>query len=365
MRISVGAFGRVLPPSSEAGTEGGSKSILMVAQTMTPDHPSSAQCIYLVGAQGRAMGSLNLVVRPSRLPAAVAGALVLVSIIPACASASTVGVRPGDWWEYGTSASFSSNHPEGPDPREMMEMVPIFYRVAVVGVSDTAVFLEVTAGFRNGTTVKGEATGDLSTGTGNLTILDLRTATFLFPAGLSKGDWPWGTMVPQDPGHTSPGYPPVPPMHINDTLSRSYAGATREVNVMSGTQPEAWGPGWYRAETTMIIFFDKVTGIVCEISLNVTSTQGDWVTTMSNTMELAATNAWTGTGIGEIGVIPGAVGLLSVIVLGQRHAKRRREGLTRSGGHSMALLPAAPDGCITGRRAPESRSEQLQELVPS
>ncbi len=276
----------------------------------------------------RAVGSLNLVVRPGRLSLPVAGVLLLVSIIPAWVSASTVGVRLDDWWEYGTSGNFFSNHPESPDPREMMETVPAFYRVAVVGVSDTAVVLEMTAGFNNGTTVKGRAAGDLATGAGNFTILDLCTATFLLPAGLGKEDWPWGTMVPQDPGaHQLGGYPPIPPTHINDTVSRTYAGATREVNVISGTQPEGWGPGWYRAETTMIIVFDKMTGIVCEVFLNVTSTQGDWVTTMSNTMELAATNAWRGAGIAEIGGIPGAIGPLSVIVLGQRFAKRRRSPL--------------------------------------
>ena len=275
-------------------------------------------------ATAAAVGSLNLVSHVGRLPLAVASALLLVSIIPACASASTVGVRLGDWWEYGIiGPKWESTDPEAtvpPETTEMMETCPAWYRFAVLSVSGTTVVLEMTVGFRNGTQVKGQAAGDLATGTGNLT-------DFLFPAGLSKGDWPWGTMGPQD---SILGAPPIPPTHINDTVSRTYAGATREVNVMSGTQASGV------TEMTMIIIFDKMTGIACEIFFGVSSTQGDWVTTMSNTMELTATNAWRGTEIPEIGGISGAMGLLSVIVLGQPFAKKRREGPTRSGGQDTS-----------------------------
>jgi len=99
------------------------------------------------------------------------------------------------------------------------------------------------------------------------------------------------------------------------TLYHTYAGATREANVMSGTR--ALGA----TEMTMVIIFDKMTGIVCEVFFSVSSTQGDWVTTMSNRMELTATNAWGATGIPEIGGISGAIGLLSLVVLGQPFAK--------------------------------------------
>ncbi len=216
--------------------------------------------------------------------------LSLLLAVPVCVHASRVGVEAGDWWEYGLGLGFESNNLNATMPPGM-DTAPAWYRMSVKEVSGTTVSLDMIIGFRNGTQIKGQAAGDLLTGTGNLTL-------FLFPAGLSKGDWPWGTGVPHDIGAA----------YVNDTVSRAYAGAIREVNVIEGTQ--AFGG----TEITMVIIFDKMTGIVCEFSQTMTSTQGDWVTIVSSSMELSQTNAWRVVPIPEIGGMAGIVGLGSALL---------------------------------------------------
>ena len=209
--------------------------------------------------------------------------LLVILASPVCVSASPVGVVTGDWWRYGSLGfGFYSDNPEATIPPEMMDTGLAWYRLAVTDISDTNVALDMTVGFQNGTEVGMKAGGDLATGTGNQTF-------FIFPAGLSKGDtMPTG-------------------VYVNDTITRSYAGSTREVNVVNGTR------NLMGTQISNCIIFDKITGIMCEYSMEVTTKQGDWTTTVSSMMELTESNAFRSTPIPELGVA--GAGLVSALLL--------------------------------------------------
>jgi len=70
------------------------------------------------------------------------------------------------------------------------------------------------------------------------------------------------------------------------------------------------------------IIFDKITGVMCEYSMEVTTKQGDWTTTVSSMLELTETNAFRSTPIPELGVI-GIMGIVSAVPLAQSPRGRR------------------------------------------
>ncbi len=219
--------------------------------------------------------------------------LLVILASPVCVSASPVGVLVGDWWRYGSLGfGFYSDNPEATIPPEMVDTGLAWYQLAVADVSGTNVALDMMVGFQNGTEVRMKAGGDLATGRGNQTF-------FIFPAGLSKGG-----ILPTG-------------VYVNETITRSYAGVAREVNVVNGTG------NLMGTRISSCIIFDKITGIMCEYSMEVTTKQGDWTTTVSSMMELTETNAFRSAPIPEFGVL-GVMGLASTLPLAQ-YLRRRTE----------------------------------------
>ncbi len=219
--------------------------------------------------------------RRAKLIPLVSCTVVAAFLAAVCAATYTVGVKPGDWAEFGDiSATWESTDPEAKMPPQMEGGGPVGWSKAeVTDVTGTNVRLEITQRFRNGTEMKGQIEGNLGANVGDLGF-------FLYPGALGKGD-------------SLPGGGPV-----NETIIRRYAGAEREVNLLNYTT------SLFGANTTSQIFFDKATGILCEHSVVVIAKHNGYITTSSSTMRITETNLWQRT---EIGELPGVIGLLALL----------------------------------------------------
>jgi hypothetical protein len=237
---------------------------------------------------------------------ATSGALLLL-LAAVCSMAYEVGVKPGDWAVYGEIyASWESTNPEAVMPAEFREGGPVSWgRITVADVTGSNVRLEMTQQFKNGTETKSQSQGDLATGMGNLSF-------FLYPSGLGQGDsLPTGGV-------------------INETLTRSYAGASREVNLLS------FHGSVFGTTMTNRFYFDKMTGVVCELFIGAVIEQGGYTVTTSTTMKLTETNIWQGTEIPEARVLMVSVGLLIFILAGHDRESRRSTAIQLPQGTRIA-----------------------------
>jgi hypothetical protein len=160
---------------------------------------------------------------------ALAGLVVFMILIPVGFAA--IGVKEGDWGKYKIEVI----------PKEMEKYFEAieeieWTKVEAKSISDTAVTAEQTIHFKNGT----EETK---------TIGDALAAGFIIEANLGKGD----EVTAEFSG-------PGTKKKINGTVSRIYAGVSRKVNYIEFTV------GQYNMSSTMKVYWDKETGIICEIS---------------------------------------------------------------------------------------------------
>lgn len=135
-------------------------------------------------------------------------------------STGTVGVKVGDWANY---------HAPGYIPE------PEWYILEVTDVSENNVTIQVDMYYENGEKVSIICTGDPIAGTGLLYDI-------LAPGGLSPGDQ-FTIWLENEIGYAGP-------VTIDETISRTYAGESRDVNHVT----------IYGCD----LYFDKETGIFCE-----------------------------------------------------------------------------------------------------
>lgn len=222
---------------------------------------------------------------------------VLVSLVAICAVTYLVGVKPGDWAKYGDiSAAWESTDPEAKMPPAFVEGgFNDWANITVLDVSGSNVRLGMAHQFKNGTETKDHAEGDLATGMGNLSF-------FLYPGGLSRGD-----SLPA--GGT-----------VNETITRSYAGARREINLLN------FSGSFFGTNVTYHIYFDSITGILCEASTKGIIEQEGYITTVSSTIKMTDTNIWKRT---EVAEFPRIVGLAIIPLVGYHIRRRRKPGAHR------------------------------------
>ena len=176
----------------------------------------------------------------------VIAALSLISpIAKAQEGTPTIGVKVGDRGNYDSSLLlYESNIPgyeELPISLEAIESIEWFI-FDVIEISEDNVTIQFGTYYENGTKRFDTLTGDPIAGSGNL-------SDALAPAGLGPGDqfyiWleEWGYLGPRT-------------VTISETISRTYAGESREVNHVSISLPHPEG-GSHNFE----YYFDKETGI--------------------------------------------------------------------------------------------------------
>jgi len=250
------------------------------------------------------MKSLWIIPSKSALPLALV--LLMFLIIPASAVEYTVGVKEGDWVKYGEiSVSWNGTGTEPQSVKDAKQMD--WVKVEVQSVSGTTVSMTTTSHYKNGTDTPQTDSYDVKSGQG--------TGGFFFviiAANLKKGD----------PITTQPNAPT-----INDTVTRTYAGASRSVNVLDVT----FTSGSYTMK--YVCRWDKATGIWLEVFTrqpdNPFAPTGAYV---DYSVKATETNIWTADSLGIISsnlpFIAIIVAAIVVIIVGIFIAKRKKPAPT-------------------------------------
>lgn len=197
--------------------------------------------------------------------------VLLICLIPVAAVSATTyapGVKVGDWAKYVVAdISWASTQPGVTKPPSIIDAENTdWIKIEVQTVSGTTITMSIITRYKNGTQKTDPYNGDVKTGSGNLT-------GFLISGGLNKGE-------KINEGQSSPA--------INDTVARSYAGASRSVN---------WMDYRYTSQFLNIsedAYWDQSTGILCEIFISSSSNDGAYTTTISEKVLISETNLWAG-----------------------------------------------------------------------
>ena len=214
-------------------------------------------------------------------------AALLVSMMLIPAGNATVGVKAGDWAKYGNiSASWSSNETGATEPSYITELKnTAWFTLTVQSVTNNTVTVQETGQYKNGTAVPtGTLSGDIETGYGTIGF-------FIIPANLGKGDI------------VSLGYL-LGSYSINDTVT--YSRTNRPANLV---QHYLLIPGYMTADLSF--YWDKATGILCELSISVSLSIENYTESSSEQMFLIdkSDNLWSGAiappGAGGLGDIFG------------------------------------------------------------
>lgn len=185
--------------------------------------------------------------------------MLVVSMVPMSFGAVTVGVKAGDWIKYQISASGDTSEGFG-DINQTDWM-----KGEVSSVSGTSVTMQMIAHYKNGSTAPIQTlVGDVAAGSGDLSFI-------LIPADLKEGDTLQLAMF----GSSN--------MVINDTVSRTYAGASRSANHFGVS---ASGGGFTVAANA---YWDQATGILLELSMSMITPEQN----MQVNIKAIETNMWS------------------------------------------------------------------------
>ena len=190
---------------------------------------------------------------------------------------SAVGVEVGDWVKYNFTASLASDDP-------VVELTPAdiamnnteWVKNIVVTISGTKITFERVVHYKGGNETKSVEYVDVVTGRSSA-----NGSLMFIPSNLQKDDLVRASLTE----HHS----------INETIRRTYMGATRDINHLDGSGTT------YGASSatvgTVSYDWDKATGILCERLITLV-TYGEIYTTAFQTYEkIVDTNiAWTDTG---------------------------------------------------------------------
>jgi hypothetical protein len=226
--------------------------------------------------------------------------LVTCVILPGlvCAVDYAVGVKAGDWIKYGQlSVTWTGN---GTEPSYVAdEKKTDWVKMEVENVTGTIVNLNVTVHYNNGTKTYQISSVDLN---GSVYM----GSRFLIPANLKSGDLL----------STQPNSP-----RINQTITRTYASASRNVNLLNVTA------SYLNQTATFTVYFDQSTGFMVEMCLKQPdySNPSAYIETSAKATE---TNMWSPDLLGTltnniIYIIAGTLTIVAVIAAAIALRKRK------------------------------------------
>jgi hypothetical protein len=173
----------------------------------------------------------------------------------------SVGVEAGDWAKYNITGAWQSTDPSATEPSQIEAFREIAWvKFEVQSVSNTYITILQTYHYKNGTEQSAPPmSGDIAT----------QFTTIVIPGNLSGGDMIPGTAAP-----------------LNSTASRSYAGTERVVNCLD------YSGSFYGMNTTQTMYWDKATGMLCEMFMEISMLTNSYVTTTSTSLVMIETNMW-------------------------------------------------------------------------
>ena len=194
--------------------------------------------------------------------------LLSAMVVASSAQPRIVGVNEGDWFKYGDiTANWSSNDPSYTPAESLKAWNETEYLLmSVVEVLDTYIGYQSVWRFRNGTErIDGHCTY-IDTGSGNTTM-------FFISAYLSTND----TI------YTSGSYSN---WRINETVVRTYPDGSRETNHVNVTSEV------YDGTDTKNIWWDRTTGALVEMSIEVREYSGEYLATESLFFTITDSDVW-------------------------------------------------------------------------
>jgi hypothetical protein len=228
-----------------------------------------------------------------------------------------VGVKAGDWIKYGQiTVTWTGN---GTEPSYVTETKKLdWVRIDVLSVAGTTVTLNQTVHFNNGTQIFQSLGTDVQSSNSAGT-------SSLIASNLTAGD----PISPQTPGTT-----------INQTLTRMYAGATRNVNIIDyKNKLPGIGVNYQEEYKT---YWDQSTGVMVELYMNATDipNSGGYEEISFKATE---TNLWSTSALDIIQnnliYILAGVAVIIVIVAATIVLRRRKPTSTQQ---PLPLPPSAP-----------------------
>lgn len=190
-----------------------------------------------------------------------------------------VGVKAGDWSGYSDiSFEYASNMTGYEEPPHEMNMS--WMDMEILDVQNSNVTFRSTVIYENGTEQTYVMWGDMATGEGNLSV-------GIVPSNLGVGD--------EIPGNLTYYTEEPLKLFINGTVTRSFAGANREVNYVNVTYPIVHDNTTLGA-LNMSFYWDKKTGVMCEenmvYTMSYTHNMTHYYMNMSMSYRMTATNMW-------------------------------------------------------------------------
>lgn len=201
----------------------------------------------------------------------------MFSAIPVSASTNELGIKAGNW------VIFSQVTPVWISTWDSPANIS-FVEGEILNVTDGYVTIYGTYFYKNGTERTRIMSGNIATGE-----VPNDFGHSCIPPNLSAGDkipanstWIWGGIQ-------------VGKLTINGTITRSYAGANREVNYVNVTGFRTYGSLHY-GNWNVSWYWDKETGIMLEHKIvsyaNATFDSTHLYENMSTCLRIAATNMW-------------------------------------------------------------------------
>jgi len=182
-----------------------------------------------------------------------------------------VGVKVGDWAKYELEFDYATNDPDPYIPPPPYDSADIAYsKLEVLAITGTVISFNSTVRFVNGTEMWNVFDCDVSTGNG--------VTYYFIGANLSAGDRIY--LNPYSP-------------KINSTMTKTYAGAEREVNYVYLKMNMTFSPD-LRYVGELHIYWDRTAGIIVEtiqIIEYIDLAEG-YVTKIFGHMILTETNIW-------------------------------------------------------------------------
>ena len=191
--------------------------------------------------------------------------LAITLVGTALAQTVTVGVAPGNTFNYTYKINWGSTDPSATVPSEYVRLNQTQYiRLNIVSVDGTQINVDFTRHFTDGT--EDTQNGNINI---NTQVLEIPYSVMIIRAGANSGEkiYPVG-------GHAT----------LNETAARSYS--IGQVETIRYVSPETTGPNSERTE----IFYDKANGVGLEYNFVSSETSGSYVTTTTETLMITS---WT------------------------------------------------------------------------
>ena len=190
---------------------------------------------------------------------------------------AVIGIDVGDWARYeNVLVEWNSTH-MNPDPEFVELNNTLWFQNEVLDIEDTLIIFRQTTQFKNETQKPSMFQLDVNTGIGNGSLMfvssGLSAFSLLYPASMGES-----------------------PIWINETTTRTYAGATREVNHLNITDTQSTEDDPPNIlHVSISHYWDKETGVLTErfgfgTYINQTGSQ---IASWTRSDRIIETNLWS------------------------------------------------------------------------